>query len=252
MAYCKVSGKKIYYDQSITANPNDSVILLIHGAGGTSEVWLNQLSQIKDYPLLALDLPGHGNSEGYPANTIAEYSQFIDEFVRTLELKSVILAGHSMGGGVVLECVLANPEWLKGIILVDTGSRLRVKKEMLEQLAKRILPFDIIPYLYCQNCSPEVLDKAKENMKSIIPQVYFADFQACDAFDRSKEIQNINLEAYILCGEEDRMTPLKYSQALHEALPKSELKIIPQAGHMSMQENPAEVNKVIVEFLKRF
>lgn len=251
MPYCQVNGKKIYYHEGIFDGPTDSVLLYIHGAGGTSEVWLNQLSQIKDYPLLALDLPGHGSSEGYPSDTIKGYSEIVQEFVRTLGFQSVILSGHSMGGGIVLECALAQPEWLKGIVLVDTGSRLRVKKEILEQLAKGIHPFEIIPYLYSQKSSPEVLEKALENMKKIPPEVYYADFQACDAFDQSKEIQNINIPACILCGEEDRMTPLKYSQTLHEALPDSNLIIIPNAGHMSMQENPLEVNKAIAEFLRK-
>lgn len=251
MPYCKVNGKKIYYHQGIFDGPTDSVLMFIHGAGGTSEVWLNQLSQIKDYPLLALDLPGHGSSEGYPSDTIEAYSEIVQEFVRMLGFQSVILSGHSMGGGIVLECALAQPEWLKGIVLVDTGSRLRVKKKILEQLAQRIHPFGIIPFFYSQKSAPEVLKKALENMKNIPPEVYYADFLACDAFDRSKEIQNINIPVCILCGEEDRMTPLKYSQTLHEALPNSNLIIIPNAGHMSMQENPLEVNKAIAEFLRK-
>lgn len=249
MPYCKVDGKEIYYHRGIFDGSSESVLLFIHGAGGTSEVWLNQLSQIKDYPLLALDLPGHGNSGGNAADTIEVYSELVHEFVQTLGFQSVILAGHSMGGGIVLECALAHPKWLKGIVLADTGSRLRVKKETLEQLAQGIHPIEIIPYLYSQKSAPEVLEKALENMKSIRPEVYCADFQACDAFDRSKEIQNINIPACILCGEDDRMTPLKYSQTLHEALPNSNLIIISNAGHMSMQENPLEVNKAIAEFL---
>lgn len=247
MAYCQVNGKKIFYNENSSPSRNDSAVLFIHGAGGSSEVWANQLSQIKGYRLLALDLPGHGHSEGNAMNDIKDYSRFIADFIETLGLKSVILAGHSMGGGIVLECALSEPEWLKGIVVVDSGARLRVKTETLEQLAEGKLPFDIIPYLYSRNSAPEILSQALEEMKSVPAEVYLADFQACDAFDRSKDIQNINIPACILCGEYDQMTPPKYSQTLHEALSMSTYVIIPSSGHMSMLENPEAVNKAIAE-----
>ncbi|AHF05981.1 alpha/beta fold hydrolase [Desulfitobacterium metallireducens] len=252
MGYCQVHGEKIFYIESSLPNSNDNVVLFIHGAGGSSEVWSNQLSPIEGYRLFALDLPGHGHSEGKAASDIQEYSRFIADFIETLDLHFVILVGHSMGGGIVLESALAQPQlsWLKGIVLVDTGSRLRVNKKTLEQLAQGKLPFDIIPYLYSQNSTPEILTQALEDMKKVQAEVYLADFQACDAFDRSNEIQTLKLPTCIICGENDRMTPLKYSNGLHEALPQSKLEIISSAGHMSMQESPEEVNRALRQFLK--
>jgi pimeloyl-ACP methyl ester carboxylesterase len=250
MAYCIVQGKRIFYIKSSTPRQTDNVVLFIHGAGGSSEVWSKQFTLIKDYQFIALDLFGHGHSEGKPVSSIQEYSHLISNFIETLNLHSVILVGHSMGGGIVLECALTQPEWLKGMILVDTGARLRVKKETLEQLAQGCLPFDIIPYLYSQDNPPGILDQALADMKKVPAEVYLADFQACDAFDRSKEIQDLNLPTCIICGENDRMTPLKHSNVLHRDIPNSKLEIISSAGHMSMQEKPEEVSKVVAEFLK--
>lgn len=253
MAYCQVQGNKTFYTsvytESIVSKPNDTIVLFIHGAGGSSEVWQNQLVRIEGYRLIALDLPGHGRSEGKALSDLKEYRRFIAEFLETLDYHSIVLVGHSMGGGIVLECALAQPEWLKGMVLVDTGARLRVKKEILDQLAQGRLPFDIIPYLYHQDSPPEILEKALEDMKKVSPEVYLADFQACDAFDRSKEIQNLKLPTCILCGDNDRMTPLKYSHVLHEALPESRFQRISLAGHMSMLENSEEVNKALGDFL---
>ena len=224
-------------------------MLFIHGAGGSNEVWLNQLTSIRGYCLIALDLPGHGDSEGDAFNAIGEYSSLVADFIQTQNLHSVILVGHSMGGGIVLECALSHPEWLKGMILVDTGARLRVKKEILDQLARGIHPIEIIPYLYRNNCELQILCKAREAMKHIPTGVYWADFQACDMFDRTPDIQNLNIPTLIICGEEDRMTPLKYSISLHEALANSTLEVISAAGHMSMQENSEAINAVIAAFL---
>jgi pimeloyl-ACP methyl ester carboxylesterase len=249
MANILVRGKKIHYNEN-SQEPKDKAVIFIHGAGGTNDVWANQVSQIDGYRILALDLPGHGGSEGNASDKIIDYSSFIEEFVRSLNLKSVILAGHSMGGGIVIECALHKNEWLKGAILVSTGSRLRVKKEILEQLEQKKLPFEIIPFMHNTDCPKKIIDDAEDEMEKVSTETYLADFRACDSFDRSKDTGNIDIPVCIICGDEDRMTPLKYSDFLKQAITDSSLAVIPSTGHMCMMENPSDVNKAIVEFLK--
>ena len=72
---------------------------------------------------------------------------------------------------------------------------------------------------------------------------------ACDAFDRRADVSRIVLPSLILCGEADRMTPVKFSQFLHEQIAGSELIVMPVAGHMVMLEQPAAVAKSVAAFL---
>ena len=76
------------------------------------------------------------------------------------------------------------------------------------------------------------------------------DYAACNGFDVMGELGRLAVPALVVVGSEDRMTPVKYSQYLHEHLRGSRLTIIPGAGHLAMAEKPAETNAAIGEFLR--
>jgi len=82
------------------------------------------------------------------------------------------------------------------------------------------------------------------------PEVLYGDFLACDQFDIVKEIEEINLPTLILCGDEDQLTPLKYSQFLHSRIKGSKLEVLPNAGHMVMMESPQVFNEKIGKFIE--
>jgi pimeloyl-ACP methyl ester carboxylesterase len=81
------------------------------------------------------------------------------------------------------------------------------------------------------------------------PDVLYNDFLACDRFDLTREVEKINLPTLILCGDEDEMTPLKYSQFLHDRIKDSKIEILPNAGHMVMMESPQAFNEKIQELI---
>ena len=81
------------------------------------------------------------------------------------------------------------------------------------------------------------------------PQVIHDDFLACDAFDRRADVSRIATPTLILCGDADRMTPVKFSQFLHKQIAGSQLIVVPGAGHMVMLEQPAAVAEAVAHFL---
>ncbi|HPZ65628.1 MAG TPA: alpha/beta hydrolase, partial [Bacillota bacterium] len=80
--------------------------------------------------------------------------------------------------------------------------------------------------------------------------VYAADFTACDRFDRLDRLPEIEAPTLIICGTEDRLTPVKYSRYLHQTIPRSQLVELEGAGHMVMLEAPEQVNRAIAVFLQ--
>jgi len=80
--------------------------------------------------------------------------------------------------------------------------------------------------------------------------VLAADFLACDAFDRRADVAAIATPALILCGDADRMTPVKYSQFLAAEMPDARLIILPGAGHMSILEPSSR--PAVVDAIERF
>ena len=81
------------------------------------------------------------------------------------------------------------------------------------------------------------------------PEVVYGDFLACDRFDIMKEVEKINFPTFILCGGDDQLTPVKYSQFLHSRIKGSKLEVLPNAGHMVMMESPQAFNEKIREYI---
>ncbi|HBV86955.1 MAG TPA: alpha/beta hydrolase [Desulfosporosinus sp.] len=249
MPYITIQGNKTHYYQKYNFQDDLPTLLFVHGAGGSGKNWSYQLAGIPGYNLIALDLPGHGHSEGSVAENITEYCQFVRSFAQALELKQFTIAGHSMGGAIALELALGYPEVITGIIIVDSGARLRVNPTVLDKLSRGEHPLENIKYSYSPNSSPDIIAKATEEMKRVPTDIYLADFKACNEFNVMDRVHTIIKPTLIICGQNDQMTPLKYSEYLHKELPHSTLALISDAGHMAMLEQPDQVNSAINNFL---
>lgn len=248
MPFQEVGGTRIHYQESGSPTAGLETVLFVHGAGSSWKMWEEQLSGIEGY-VIALDLPGHGQSEGKAQDSVAAYREFVWQFSQGLGLSRFVLTGHSMGGAITLDLALTHPEVLEGLIIVGSGARLRVNPETLAVLTKGQHALNTIPYMYARSAAAEVLEQAAAEMKQVPPEVYLSDFQACDRFSVFDEVASIQVPALILCGQDDRMTPVKFSEYLNKAMPHSTLVLVPDAGHMVMLERPEVVNQAIRVFL---
>lgn len=249
MPFLNIEDINIYYRNNSGYFPEQTAIIFVHGAGGSGRNWLYQLAGIDGYNLIALDLPGHGRSEGSPADDISVYSEFVWNFAQALGISQFVIAGHSMGGAIALELALAYPNALKGLIIVDSGARLRVNPSILEELRRGEHPVESVKSFYSSDVSNALLKQAIEEMKTVPTEVYLADFTACNEFNILDRLKTINLPTLIICGEDDQLTPVKYSEYLAYELRQSSVSIIKDAGHMAMLEQPKSVNKVILDFM---
>ncbi|SDH17397.1 alpha/beta fold hydrolase [Desulfosporosinus hippei] len=250
MPYIDVLGKKTYFQQSGNFQAGLKTILCVHGAGGTSENWIYQLANFDNCNIIAPDLPGHGLSEGSPPDSINSYRDFVLNFAQALEINSFVLMGHSMGGAIALELAIAHPIVLKGLIIVGSGARLRVNPSVLDALSRGRCPVENIEYSYSKKSPPAILDKARLAMNNVPIDVLKADFYACNKFDIMNRLPRIKIPVLIICGKEDQMTPLKYSDYLCKNIPNSNLVHVTNAGHMAMLERPDQVNGAITKFLE--
>jgi pimeloyl-ACP methyl ester carboxylesterase len=248
MPYVEVDGKQFYYagDSQAEGTP----VIFCHGSGGGHHHWLYQLKGLKGkVNPLVVDLPGHGRSEGEPAYDIAVYRDWLHHFTGALGIGPFVVAGHSMGGAIALDYALHYPENTLGLILVGSGARLRVLPAFLETLQDGVVPAALADFLYCPDAPPELLQKGREEVALTAASIYHADLSACDKFDVTDELARINRPVMMICGSEDRLTPLKYSHFLAEKLPSGKVAVIDGAGHMVMIEKPEAVNQAIETFI---
>ncbi|WP_424317898.1 alpha/beta fold hydrolase [Candidatus Methylomirabilis sp.] len=255
MPYVQVGHARIHFvEQGPSPASHLPPIVFIHGAGGSHQVWLHQLGALgRPRRAIAVDLPGHGDSNGSGADRIEVYCDVVRGFITALGLDRIVMVGHSMGGAIAQSIALDYPDLLAAIVLVGTGVRLRVQPQIFTGLrddAKRAI--DLITKLVYEPGTPaEVLKQEAEAMLRTSVPVIEGDLRACDTFDLMEQVKAITLPVLVICGIDDLVTPLKYAEYLHGQINGSQLQIIPAAGHMVMLEQPDEVNRGIEAFLDR-
>ena len=256
MPTVEVEGRAIHYLTGVNGiAPGRRNIIFLHGAGSNAFAWQNQRRGLdRGVNTICVDLPGHGQSYGPGCTSIAEYSQWLLHFIDHLNLTGVIVAGHSMGGGVILEAAISHAEIFEALILVSTGARLKVSAEIFQSLESNfvIAAERLVRKCYGPGSSKKLIKWGLEQLLKELPEVVLADFRACHGFNRMDDVAQIENPALIVCGSEDIMTPPTYSQYLAEKLQRTTLRIIEGAGHMAMVEKPFEVNASILKFLAGF
>lgn len=225
----------------------ESRLVFIHGAGGTHKVWRYQTSAFPGS--LAIDLPGHTSGKG--CNAVPDYAESVSSAIIQRKLTPAILVGHSMGGAITIELALTRPYLLAGIVLVGSGARLRVtpiiKDEVIRNYAHAAEV--IAEWAYSPKTDAKLKRASVQELLEVPANVTYGDFEACDQFDRLTEINRITLPTLIVCGEDDALTPVKYSQYMKDRIPNARLVIIPGAGHSAMLEKPEELNKALRTFV---
>ncbi len=242
-----------YHEYEGSGEGQRSVVVLIHGAGGTHLYWPQELRRLPGYRVFALDLPGHGKSTGRGLQSIAAYAQAVMDWLLALGVHSAVFAGHSMGSAIALTLALAHATHVNGLVLIGAGRRLPVATELLENAASPTTYQNAvnlaIDWSFGSGASPRLKELAAQRMAETRSSVLYGDFIACNTFDETERIGQIRQPTLIVCGSEDRMTPLRQSQFLAERIPGATLKTIPEAGHMVMLEKPQPVAEAVLEFL---
>ena len=229
-------------------------VILVHGAGGHHLFWPPEIRRLTSYRVYAIDLPGHGESGGVGRQLIAAYSDVIIEWLQALRMHRAIFIGHSMGSAITISLAINYPEHVLGLGLLGAGASLRVNPDILERTGNPSTFLSavqkIVGWSFSDSAPERLTELAVKRIADVRPSVLYSDLLACDNFDEMERIEYITQPALILCGAEDKMTPLRYSQFLVDHIPNSKLKAIPDAGHMVMLEQPELVAEEISEFLK--
>ncbi|RME62406.1 MAG: alpha/beta hydrolase [Caldilineae bacterium] len=228
------------------------VLALVHGAGESLLHWPPELRRLPGATVYALDLPGHGKSTGPALRTIEEYAASVWDFLQAQGVERPVLAGHSMGGAIVLACALAHPQDVAGLILVGTGARLPVSPRLLAGL-REDFPATcrrIVGWAYGPLADEALRARALEQMLAVDPEVLYNDFVACSQFDVTARLGEITAPCLVVCGAADKMTPPALSEELAAGLPNSRLELVPDAGHMLPLERPARL-MALIEDVKR-
>ena len=242
-------------------------LLLLHGMGGSWREWAPQLDDLSDsYRCIAIEHRGHGRSE----RTSGRYSLnlFTDDVAAVCQALGVThahVAGLAMGGMVALDLALRYPWLVDSLVVAECTARpdesFRLGLEAISRFV-RDQGFADTP-LHGGTAaglawSPTTVQQRPEIIRDYMREVLSTDRDSyartalavagVDLLDRLREIE---APALVLWGDHDVLVPRAYSEAIARELARSELVVIPDAGHISPLEQPELVNRVMRDFLAR-
>jgi pimeloyl-ACP methyl ester carboxylesterase len=230
----------------------NKTLVFLHGTGGDHTVWLHQCVAFQhEYNIAALDLPGHGRSEGRGENDVAAYVEEVRQVIAGMGIKAPVMIGHSLGAATALSYALAYGDSLAGVVPVGGGAAMPVNSAILDGLkaAPEVVIAMAAKIALAKSNRDRLSDALVKSMSAVNPDILYNDFLACAGYDVTATVSRIRVPTLVICGDEDKMTPVAMSQSLKDSIPGAQLALIKNAGHFTMIENVEEFNRSLGGFV---
>ena len=245
-------------------------ILLLHGFLSQAHIWNNFALHIcSHYHVLALDQRGHGESEWARdgAYSLDDHFSDISTFIELLDLKDLIIIGHSMGGRNALFYTACAPERIKGLVLVDarpgnTEMSMAALKDLLDGFRpepKTLNDFvqgarSRYPHLSLKNTIDIINSGCEQVSDKLIPRYDPALIRGVELAGYMVEelwpfMEGIICPTLVIRGERSTFLSRHEAEMMSTLIPKGELVEIPRTSHLPMLENAAAFKKAVLSFL---
>ncbi|PCG84932.1 alpha/beta hydrolase [Streptomyces sp. WZ.A104] len=259
MAMVQVSGVEITYARVGHGPP----LVLVHGAGLDGRMWQPQLADLADeFTVVAWDEPGAGRSSDLPVGFgLADFARCLAAVIEALRLGPAHVAGLSWGGTVALELYRHHPELVRTLILVDTyagwkGSLPPEEVAARVEGAKRMLAvprelFDpTLPGLFAGDPPAAFVPLLDAMAHDVRPETMGAQLFMMAEADERDLLPAITVPTLLVWGELDVRSPLSVAYAFEDAIPNTELVVLPGVGHVSNLETPKRFNHTVRKFCR--
>jgi len=243
-----VDGQHIAYEKR---GSGDLAIVLVHGWSCDRSYFRHQLESLSDrYTVVSLDLAGHGESTlGRQNSTIALFGEDVAAVVRKLDLKRVVLVGHSMGGDVVVAAARLLKGRVVGLIWVDDYKELGSPSSdvEIEAFAAQFradfpgMADKVVRSLFRADADHKLVDGIAKDMASAPPQVGVTSIES--SFKYAKEIPGAlaELKLPVIAINADNGPTNVESLAKHGV----KTVVMPGVGHFLMLEDPKRFNVLL-------
>lgn len=257
-------------------------IVLLHGLGGNISHWIPAMNELtKKYHVLALDFPGYGTSNTFIPDSSLDllnvYADIVVKLIRSKNIKSITLVGHSMGAQVAIIGSLKYPRLIQKLILVapagletftDTESDILLaatRPEVFEKQDESAIRASYKNNFYVMPQGAEVLIQQRLHLARCTrftnyTRVVSAGVKGMLKHRVDTSLKNLEQPVLIIFGENDALIPNRYlhpqlttnqvATAAVKNMRNSKSVTIPQAGHLVQYEKPREVSIAIQHFLQ--
>ena len=261
MEHVDAGGLRIAFQQ----RGQGPCVLLLHGAVSDSRVWRSQLDSLADaFTVVAWDAPGCGGSSDPPEHfRMPHYAECLGSFLDALGLQQPHVLGHSWGSALALELYRQRPTSVRSLVLVGAyagwaGSLPPDEVEQRLQFAVRVAALasgtfepKSMPGLFSDAMPRNRADELATIMSEIRPAGTRTMAYALAEADLRDVLPRINVPTFLLYGDADERSPLNVAHALHDAIPRSTLTVMPGLGHECYLESAETFDTEVREFLRR-
>lgn len=260
--FAMFENNKVHYvdNQPINTLPdgrvsaNDTALIFIHGWTCNAEFWKSSYAAFKNIRTIAVDLPGHGQSDKPQANYSMEYfARSIDAVMKDARLTKAVLVGHSMGTPVIRQFYRLYPEKTLGLVIVDGGLKPFAPKAQMEQFfAPLRTNYKQAAATFIDGMLTPVKDeKLKTEIK--ISMLATPDYVAVSAMDNMIDDKNwgedkINVPVLAIHAKSPFWTD-EYEKYARSIIPNLDYQMWEDVSHFLMMEKPDEFNKALMAFL---
>lgn len=259
----QVDGKTVFaatggkpFDPSLPA------VIFIHGAGMDHTIWALQTRWFAwhGYGVLAIDLLGHGKSDGPALETIDDMAAWTVRLIDACGAENVSLVGHSMGSLIALAAAAEAGDRISSLALLGAAAAMPVHPDLLAATKSNDpAAWDLIvswgfgkpahfglnkaPGMWMQGGGRSLLARSPDDVLGI-------DMAACDAWKGAPDAAGkVACPTVIVAGDRDMMTPVKAAAPLAEAISDSKTVVLRGCGHIMMVERPDETLDALIEAL---
>ena len=237
---------------------NKDTIVFLHGSGLSHIVWslAEQFFSSKNYNVLSIDLPGHGNSDGPCLDSVEKIADWMEKVFDKLKLKNLILVGHSQGCLEILEYSSRYKERLKKLVFVGGSNKMPVHPDLIElaqsghsDAVKLMMKWGYEGSKKFIGGNP--VEKIIQSPRDI-SEILAVDLNACNNYSNGFEAAKaIELPSMLIFGELDKMVNLEAGKKFSNLIKNSTTHVIKGCGHMIMIEKAFEMREKILEFLNK-
>ena len=237
---------------------NKDTIVFLHGSGLSHIVWslAEQFFSSKNYNVLSIDLPGHGNSDGPCLDSVEKIADWMEKVFDKLKLKNLILVGHSQGCLEILEYSSRYKERLKKLVFVGGSNKMPVHPDLIElaqsghsDAVKLMMKWGYQGSKKFIGGNP--VEKIIQSPRDI-SEILAVDLNACNNYSNGSEAAKvIDLPSMLIFGELDKMVNLEIGKKFSNLIKNSTTHVIKGCGHMIMIEKAFEMREKILEFLNK-
>jgi len=235
-------------------------IVFIHGAGldHSSFALQSRYFGYHGWNVLALDLPGHGRSEGPPLPSIAAMADWVVEVMNHLTIQKAVLVGHSMGSLIALDAAARHAQRVEKIALIAIAYPMQVTEAFLDAARRNDLAaFDMhtiwghaaqVPLGANPNPGMWMYGDNLARLRRLAPGVLHGDLKASNDFVLSGTVR---CPVLFILGKRDVMTPPRAAEELRKKISPSQLTVVDSSGHGLMGEAPDATLDALAAFLRR-